>query len=259
MIRTRVIPALLLHGKSLVKTEKFRKYKYIGDPVNTVRIFNELEVDELSFLDIKAARTRSSPDFDVLRDIASECFMPLSYGGGIDSLEMARRVVEIGFEKIILNTAVYTKPSLITEIANVYGTQSVVVSLDVKKHLWKGMRLVSQGGKSWQKITPVDWARRAEQLGAGELLLTAVDREGTWEGFDIPLIQEISTSVSIPVIAHGGAAGPKDIVKAVTEGGASAVALGASVVFGKKGMGVLVNFPDTETMLTLFSIINEVE
>lgn len=251
MLRTRVIPALLLHGKSLVKTERFGKYNYIGDPANTVRIFNELEVDELCFLDIKAARIRSGPNFDVLRDIATECFMPLSYGGGIDSLEMAKRVFDTGFEKIILNTAAYDNPSLITEIAHVYGSQAVVVSMDVKKHLWKGMRLVAQGGKRWQSIVPVDWARRVEELGAGELFLTSVDREGTWNGFDIPLIRDINANVSIPVIAHGGAAGPEDIAKAVHEGGATAVALGASVVFQKKGMGVLVNFPTRETLTNL--------
>lgn len=248
MLRTRVIPAMLLHGKSLVKTERFGKYQYIGDPANTVRIFNELEVDELTFLDIKAARTRSGPDFDVLRDIATECFMPLSYGGGIDSLETAKRVFDTGFEKIILNTAAYSYPGLITEIATIYGAQAVVVSMDVKKHLWKGMCLVAKGGTCWQDTLPVDWARRVEELGAGELLLTSVDREGTWQGFDIPLIQEITTAVSIPVIAHGGAAGPADIAKAVHDGGASAVALGASVLFQKKGMGVLVNFPSSETL-----------
>ncbi len=248
MLRTRVIPVLLLHGKSLVKTERFGTYQYIGDPANTVRIFNELEVDELCFLDIKAARSRSGPDLDVLRDIASECFMPLSYGGGIDSLEIAKRVFDIGFEKIILNTAAYDKPNLISEIAKVYGSQAVVVSMDVKKHLWKGMRLVSHGGKRWRGESPVAWARRAEELGAGELLLTAVDREGTWSGFDISLIREINQAVSIPVIAHGGAAGPADIGKAVHESGVSAAAVGSSVVFQKKGMGVLVNFPSPETL-----------
>jgi cyclase len=253
MLRTRVIPALLLHGKSLVKTERFGKYNYIGDPANTVRIFNELEVDELCFLDIKAARTRSSPDFDVLHEIATECFMPLSYGGGIDSLEMAKQVFDTGFEKIILNTAAYSNPCLITQIANIYGSQAVVLSMDVKKHLWKGLRLVAQGGTRWQAATIADWARKVEELGAGEILLTAVDREGTWDGFDIPLIKKISTSVSIPVIAHGGAAGPSDIAKAVYEGGASAVALGASVVFQKRGMGVLVNFPSPETLKQVLS------
>jgi cyclase len=248
MLRTRVIPVLLLHGKSLVKTERFKSFQYIGDPANTVRIFNELEVDELSFLDIKAARTRSGPDLGVLRDIATECFMPLSYGGGIDSLETAKRVFDTGFEKIILNTAAYSNPGLITAIANIYGSQAVVVSMDVKKHLWKGMRLVAQGGTRWQDMPPVDWARRVEELGAGELLLTAVDREGTWDGFDVPLIQEVNSAVSIPVIAHGGAAGPDDIAKAVNVGGATAVALGASVVFQKKGMGVLVNFPSPDRL-----------
>lgn len=247
MLRTRVIPALLLHGKSLVKTVRFGTYQYIGDPANTVRIFNELEVDELSVLDIKAARTRSGPDFEVLREIATECFMPLSYGGGIDSLETAKRVFDCGFEKIVINSAAYDNPDLVTEIAGVYGSQAVVVSMDVKRHLWKGMRLVSRGGTQWQKTPPVIWARRVEELGAGELLLTAVDREGTWSGFDIPLIQQIAAAVTIPLIAHGGAADINDVIKAVREGGASAVALGASVVFQKKGMGVLVNFPSPET------------
>lgn len=244
MLRTRLIPALLLHGKSLVKTKRFGKYQYIGDPTNTVRIFNELEVDELCFLDIYAARTRSCPDLNVLRDIATECFMPLSYGGGIGSLEMAKRVFDTGFEKVILNTAAYITPSLITEIANIYGSQAVVLSLDVKKHMWRGMRPVARGGTRWQDISPVDWARRAEELGAGELLVTAVDRESTWRGFDLALVKSVSDAVSIPVIAHGGAGSINDIHRVVKESGASAVALGSMVVFQKKGMGVLVNFPN---------------
>lgn len=252
MLRTRVIPALLLHGKSLVKTERFGKYQYIGDPANTVRIFNELEVDELSFLDIKAARTRSGPDFDVLRDIATECFMPLSYGGGIDSLEMAKRVFDTGFEKIILNTAAYANPALITEIANVYGAQAVVVSVDVKRGLFGGVHLVSGGGRVRQKGTAMAWCQEMEQRGAGEILLTSVDREGTWSGFDLDLIAEVSDAVSIPVIAHGGASKLSDLTQAVCEAGASAVAVGSMVVFQKKGMGVLVNFPAPETVATLF-------
>lgn len=251
MLRTRIIPALLLHGKSLVKTKQFGRYQYIGDPTNTVRIFNELEVDELCFLDIKAARTRCSPDFDVLREIASECFMPLSYGGGINSLDLAKRVFDIGFEKIIINSAALQDPKLITKVAEVYGSQAVVVAMDVKKHFWRGACLVTRGGTEWQSVKPIDWARYAQELGAGELLLTAVDREGTWQGFDLPLVKEISTSVTIPVIAHGGAAGLEDIVKAVHDGGASAVAVGASVVFQKKGMGVLVNFPDQQALRIL--------
>lgn len=259
MLRTRVIPALLLHGKSLVKTERFRKYQYIGDPANTVRIFNELEVDELSFLDIKAARTRSGPDFDVLRDIATECFMPLSYGGGIDSLDMAKRVFDTGFEKIILNTAAYANPALITEIANVYGAQAVVVSVDVKRSLFGGLHLMSAGGRIREKGTPVAWSREIEQRGAGEILLTSIDREGTWSGFDLDITAEVSNAVSIPVIAHGGASKLSDLTKAVCNAGASAVAVGSMVVFQQKGMGVLVNFPSPETLATLFPPLLEGE
>lgn len=243
MLRTRVIPALLLHGKSLVKTKQFGKYRYIGDPANTVRIFNELEVDELCFLDIQAAKKRVRPDFDVLRDIASECFMPLGYGGGIENLDTAKAVFDLGFEKIILNSAVYNHPQLITEIAKIYGSQAVVVSIDVKMHLWRGQRLVSHGGSRWQNPKPIEWARRVEELGAGEVLLTSVNREGTWSGFDTTLIRSISDAITIPLIAHGGAGCVHDIKLAIQNGGASAVALGASVVFQKKDMGVLINFP----------------
>lgn len=248
MLRTRVIPALLLHDQALVKTTRFGKFSYIGDPANTVRIFNELEVDELAFLDILAARQRRAPDFDVLRDIASECFMPLSYAGGIADLATARQVFEIGFEKIIINSAAYANPALISEIAAIYGSQAVVLSIDVKSHWLRGPQLVSHGGRKWQGPGIVDWARRAEELGAGELLLTSVDREGTWSGFNIALLRQVTEAVDIPVIAHGGARGPADIAQAVKQGGASAVALGASVVFQRKGMGVLVNFPSPDVL-----------
>lgn len=253
MLRARIIPTLLLHDQSLVKTKQFGSYQYVGDPANTVRIFNELEADELCFLDIKAARTRTGPNFEVLRDIASECFMPLSYGGGINSLEMAKHVFDLGFEKIIINTAAYSNPGLITEIANFYGSQAVVASMDVKKRFWKGMRLVAQGGTRWQAILPADWARRVEELGAGEILVTSVDREGTWQGFDIPLIREISAAVSIPVVAHGGASGVEDISRAIREGSASAVALGSCVVFQKQGMGVLINLPSQKSVNSLLT------
>lgn len=252
MLRPRIIPALLLHGNSLVKTKRFRKYDYIGDPANTVRIFNELEVDELTFLDISAARHRTPPNFKVLSDIASECFMPISYGGGIKDLDTVKRIFDTGFEKIIVNSQAYNHPELITEIATQYGSQAVVVSIDVKKHFFSGFWPTSHGSSRRQKVSPIAWAKRTENLGAGELLLTAVDREGTWDGFDISLIKKISTSVTIPVIAHGGAADLSDIKRAVIEGGASAVAIGAMVVYQKKGMGVLVNFPSQNSLIDLF-------
>ena len=214
-----------------------------------MRIFNELEVDELSFLDIKA-RNRSAPDFDVLRDIASECFMPLSYGGGIDSLEIAKRIFDLGFEKIIINTAAFSNPDLISQIANIYGSQAVVVSLDVKRSWLGRSKLVSDGGRTRQKGTPISWSQR--QNATQERSCLRARREGTWSGFDLDLIASVTAAVSIPVIAHGGASKLSDFTEAVCEAGASAVAVGSMVVFQKRGMGVLVNFPSPETVATLF-------
>lgn len=243
MLRTRVIPALLLRNESLVKTVQFGRFTYVGDPCNTVRIFNELEVDELIFLDITATRERRGPNLKVLADIANECFMPLGYGGGVSSLEQARQIFDIGFEKVSLNSSAVANPALIGQIAEVYGSQAVIVSIDVKRG-WRGRQTVrTEAGRRDTKLDPVEWAREAERRGAGELLLTSVDREGTWEGFDLELVRRVTDAVSIPVIAHGGAGGVADIGRVVKESGASAVALGSMVVFQKKGMGVLVNFP----------------
>lgn len=247
MLRTRVIPALLLHNRSLVKTKKFNKFQYIGDPVNTARIFNELEVDELCILDISAARFRREPNFTLLSDLASECFMPLSYGGGITGFEQAKKIYDTGFEKVIVNSAAYQTPELITEISQTYGSQAVVVSMDVCRFLWGHKHLRSRGGKTRQSISPIDWARQMEDRGAGELLLTSIKHEGTYEGFDLETISEVSAAVNIPVIAHGGAGSLQDIRLAV-DCGASAVALGSMVVFQKQGSGVLVNFPDPNTL-----------
>lgn len=247
MLRTRIIPVLLLHGKSLVKTKKFGKYRYIGDPANTVRIFNELEVDELAFLDISATNKHQGPNFDVLRDVASECFMPLSYGGGIVEFDQAKHVYDIGFEKVILNTAAYQTPKLISEMARVYGSQAVVVSMDVGRSFFGASQLRSNSGRKRQSGSPTEWARQMEDRGAGEILLTSIPREGSYEGFDLELVAEVSNAVNIPVIAHGGAGKLQDIALAI-ENGASAVALGSLVVFQKKDLGVLVNFPNTDSL-----------
>jgi cyclase len=244
MLRTRIIPVLLLKDKSLVKTIKFDKYGYIGDPVNTCRIFNELEVDELCFLDITASKEKRSPNLEILKEISNECFMPLSYGGGIDSLAKAEEIFKIGFEKVILNTAAFTHPKLIGEIAAVFGNQAVVIAIDVKKSLWGKYEVFGLHGTVNHKRSPVDWVKEVENLGAGEILLTNIDREGTWRGFDTELIKMVSGATILPVIAHGGGGSIKDIGEAVKIGKASAVALGSMVVYQQKDMGVLVNFPD---------------
>jgi len=244
LLRTRVIPVLLLKDESLVKTIQFGKYGYIGDPINTCRIFNELEVDELCFLDISASREKKEPDYKILQEIANECFMPLSYGGGIDSFAKAENVFRIGFEKIIINSAAFTHPEVITEIARVYGNQAVVVAVDVRKNFWGKYEVFGVSGTVNQKKNPVDWVKEVEGLGAGEILLTSIDREGTWKGLDTELIRKVTDNTSLPVIAHGGAGSLQHIGEAVKNAHASAVALGSMVVYQKQGLGVLVNFPD---------------
>ena len=251
MLRTRVIPALLLRNESLVKTVRFGKFTYVGDPANTVRIFNELEVDELLFLDITASRENRSPNLKLLADIASECFMPLGYGGGIRSLNQAKAVFDIGFEKVAINTQAAVNSALIREIATHYGSQAVIASIDVMQGLFGGQTVRTLGGKCNTRRDPVAWAKEVEKMGAGEILLTSIDREGTWEGFDLDLVRRVTDAVSIPVIAHGGAGNVEHIGQVVRDANASAVALGSMVVFQKKGMGVLVNFPDNKLLASV--------
>jgi imidazole glycerol-phosphate synthase subunit HisF len=245
MLRTRVIPCLQLIGESLVKTVKFKDYEYIGDPVNTVRIFNELEVDELCFLDIRATVERRPPPMRILKEIAAECFMPLSYGGGVRDLDTAKSILGIGYEKVVINSFAHEDPQFISRVASYAGSQAVIASLDVKRGLFGGYQVHSHDGTKKGSVSPVDWARRLQDLGAGEILLTSMDRDGTWSGFDLELTQKITSVLSIPVIASGGAGTVAHIGAAVKNGGASAVALGSMVVFQSKDMGVLVSFPDS--------------
>ena len=252
MLRTRVIPALLLRDESLVKTVRFGGFTYVGDPANTVRIFNELEVDELIFLDITATRDGRAPNLKVLADIANECFMPIAYGGGVQSLEQASAILALGVEKVALNSHAIRRPELISEIAEKFGNQAVVVSIDVKSGLLGSPTVHTDGGRVNSRCDPVAWAREAEERGAGEILLTAIDREGTWDGFDLDLVARVSREVSIPVIAHGGAGTLEHVRAAVKDAGASAVALGSMVVFQKRGMGVLVHFPEPTKLEHIF-------
>lgn len=243
MLKTRVIPALLLEEESLVKTVRFKKASYIGDPVNTVRIFNELEVDELFFLDILATNKAYSPRLDILKEIANECFMPLGYGGGLNSFKTVQDIFRIGFEKIVINSQSHIDPDFISKIAEHYGSQAVVVSIDVKKNLFGKSEVWSHSGKKNTKKDPVEWAMKVAELGAGEILLTSIDLEGTWSGFNLELTRKVADSVEIPVIAHGGGGQIGHIGEVVEKGNASAIALGSMVVYQKRGLGVLINFP----------------
>ena len=244
MLKTRIIPCLLLHNECLVKTVQFKKFNYIGDPANTFMIFNEIEVDELAFLDITASRENRGPNLKILQEIADECFMPLSYGGGIRSVQTAEHIFSIGFEKIILNTYPFEDVTIITELSKAFGSQSIIVAIDVKRNFFGKYQVCSHSGIVNRKRDPVEWAKAIEDQGAGEILLTSIDREGTWKGFDIELTARVAQAVSIPVIAHGGAGSVRHIGEAVKQGLASAVALGSMVVYQGKDLGVLVNFPD---------------
>ena len=240
MVRKRIIPCLLLQNESLVKTTCFKNPNYIGDAINTVRIFNELEVDELILLDITATTSKSEPNFDLLKDIASECFMPLAYGGGVNTLEQAKKIIKIGYEKVIINSAAYSDKDLITQIANELGNQCVIGSLDVKKSFLGNYFVYSNSGNQKEKINPFQWAKELESLGAGEIMITSITQEGTWNGFDMELIEKITKQVNVPVIAHGGAGSFKDIEE-VFYLNVNAAAVGSMLVYQKKGMGVLVN------------------
>ncbi|MBL7846693.1 MAG: imidazole glycerol phosphate synthase subunit HisF [Cyclobacteriaceae bacterium] len=244
MLRTRVIPCLQLIDEALVKTVRFDKFEYIGDPINTVRIFNELEVDELCFLDIRAAVEKREPNFKILHQIADECFMPLSYGGGIRNAETANRILSIGIEKVVINSAAFDNPDLIARVASYSGNQSVIGSLDVKKNVFGKYQVYSHDGSRKTGKEPARWAQELEKCGAGELLVTSMNLDGTWSGYDVELMKDIVEAVNVPVIANGGAGSLSHISEVVRRAGVSAVAVGSMVVYQKKGMGVLVNFPD---------------
>jgi cyclase len=222
MLKTRVIPCLLLHDSGLVKTQKFKNPKYLGDPINIVRIFNEKEVDEIAFLDITATLKKKPPSFTKIEGIAGECFMPLSYGGGIRSLEDIKKIISSGVEKVIINSYAIENPSFINSASKIFGSQSIVVSIDVKKDIFGKYKVISCSGKKNSNLDPVKHAIRMNKMGAGELLLNSIDRDGTMQGYDIDLLRKVSDAVTIPVIACGGAGRVTDFGEGVREGRASA-------------------------------------
>lgn len=244
MNKTRVIPVLLLRGKGLVKTVKFKDPKYIGDPINSVRIFNEKEVDELVFLDITATPEGRGPDFELLTDIAGEAFMPMAYGGGVTSLDQVQRIFALGFEKVVIDTAAYGAPQLIRDAVAIFGSQSIVGCVDVRRSLLGRYELHSHAGKTRQSVGLLEHVSALEQLGVGEIIVNSMDRDGTQSGYDLKLLQQVSSAVSVPVVACGGASGLDDFVAAVEQGGASAVAAGSLFVFVGPHRAVLINYPD---------------
>lgn len=253
MLKNRVIPTLLLRDGGLIKTRKFRSPKYVGDCINAIRIFNEKEVDELIVLDIYATREHRRPDFDTIGQIAEECFMPLCYGGGVSTLEDASRIFQCGVEKISLQTAALLQPRLLTDIARKYGSQAVVVSIDVKKD-WLGRRKVYMSDRGKLLDEPLgEILKRLVDAGAGEVLINAVDRDGELCGYDLDIVSEAAESVNVPVIASGGAGSLEDFRNAV-KAGAAAVAAGAYFVFHGPHRAVLITYPKYEELERILGI-----
>lgn len=247
MLRTRVIPCLLLRGQGLVKTIKFNNPTYVGDPINAVRIFNDKEVDELIFLDITATIEKRPPRLDVISDIATECFMPFGYGGGIQDIETASKILKLGSEKVIFNSSA-TDLNLLREAADVFGSQSVIVSIDVSRSRRGKCQVFTHSGTVNTKMNPVQFAREVETAGAGEIILNSIDRDGTMEGYDIPLLKSVTESVNIPVVACGGAGSLSHFQEAKLKGGASAVAAGSMFVFTGPHRAVLISYPTQDEL-----------
>jgi cyclase len=242
-MRIRVIPSLLIHKGGLVKSIQFKDYKYVGDPFNAVKIFNEKEVDELVVIDIDATRENRPPNIEFISEIASEAFMPMAYGGGIKTIEEIKKILICGFEKVIINKSLHTNLGLVTEAAQLIGSQSIVASIDVKKGLFGGYKVYTDNGKRNTKLSPLEFSKRLENAGAGEILLNNIDTDGTYKGYDINLIKEIATAINIPVVAMGGASNIDDFVLA-KNAGASAVAAGSMFIFQRPHQAVLISYPN---------------
>ncbi len=253
MLKHRVIPALLLRDNGLVKTTKFASPKYVGDPINAIRIFNEKEVDELMVLDIAASKERREPNYDLIEHFAGECFMPLAYGGGVRTVEQAKRIFSSGVEKICVQSAAIENPRFLRELADCFGSQSVMVSLDVKKN-WLGKpRLFNAALGNIVKGNWLDKLHSLIEAGAGEVLMNAVDKDGTLLGPDLELIRQASQATDVPLIAVGGISCLADIKEAV-DAGASAVAAGAFFVFHGPHQAVLITYPKYHELEQLFEL-----
>jgi cyclase len=249
MLQKRIIPCLLLKEGLLVKTIQFNNPKHIGEPIYAIKIFNDYEVDELMIVDIMASRNpnlpRSKIPFDLISKISDESCMPITYGGGIHSVGDMRALFNAGIEKVCINTAAVKNPALVREASREFGSQSIVVALDVRKDSPGNYGIFTQGGTVPVHLDPVACAARMEEQGAGEILLNSIDRDGTMQGYDIDLIKAVASAVNIPLIALGGAGTPDDLSRALHEGHASAAAAGSMFVYFGRKKAVLINYLDT--------------
>jgi imidazole glycerol-phosphate synthase subunit HisF len=249
--RPRLIPCLSIQDRGLVKTTKFTNPRYLGDPINAVKIFNGKGVDELCVLDITASSENRDPDFEYLKDIASEAFMPLSYGGGITNINQIEKLFYIGFEKVIINTSFIRNPDLIKEAVGLAGSQSIVVSIDVKTEFFGRRSCYINDGLTKVKENPITLAKKAEELGAGEILLNSINNDGVMKGYDVDLVKDVTEVVSIPVIACGGAKDINDFKTVIEKGGAHAAAAGSMFVYYGGQKAVLITSPEEKELINL--------
>ena len=256
MLRPRIIPSLLLQDKGLVKTINFKSPKYVGDPINAVRIFNEKEVEELDFFDIDATALGKEPDYSLIEKLANQSRMPLCYGGGVKTVEQAQKIFGLGVEKIALSSAVIQNPHLVTQIADCVGSQSVIVVLDIKKKLFGGYEIYTNNGKKSTGINPIKFAKELEALGAGEIIINSIDQDGVMKGYDMNLIDKIAESISIPLTVLGGAGSLSDIEKVIDKHGVIGVAAGSLFVFKGPYKAVLINYPSQIEKNRVFKIDN---
>lgn len=244
MYRNRVIPCLLIRGNGLVKTRKFKDAVYIGDPVNAARIFSEKEADEIVVLDIDASREGREPNYELVAEIAGECFMPMAYGGGVRSLEQVRKLIRSGVEKVVINSAAVDSVGIITEASDVFGSQAIVAAVDVKRTLLGGFRVLAKSASVETRLKLDVHVRQLVAAGAGEIFLNSIDRDGMMVGYDLDLVRSVTQHVNVPVVACGGAGTVNHLIEAVRDAGASAAAAGSMFIFHGKHRAVLISYPD---------------
>ena len=257
MLRSRVIPCLLLHNKGLVKTVKFKDPKYVGDPLNAVKIFNEKGVDELMFLDIDASSTRTALDYGLIEKIARECRMPLCYGGGIKTVQQAQRIIKLGAEKVAISSVVFDRPEIINEIAEVIGRQSIVVVIDVKKSIFGNYDIYIHNGTKKIKQRLDEVLNMLERVGIGELVINSIDRDGEMKGYDISLSDKVRNLVSCPLTILGGARSKEDILNLISRYKLIGAAAGSLFVFKGIYKAVLINYLDENYRKKIFKIATE--
>lgn len=243
MLRPRIIPCLLVHKRGLVKTQKFSQPKYVGDPINAVRIFNEKEVDELVVLNIDASVHNLAPDYELIRKLAAECRMPLCYGGGVKRVEEVEQIVGLGVEKVAISSAAVTNAELIRTAAEVVGRQSIVVVLDVRKSGDGDYEVWTHNGTCATGFCPIELARRVESLGAGEVIVNSIDNDGMMKGYDLELGRRVRQALCIPVTLLGGAGSLADIGALFARLGVVGAAAGSLFVFKGVYRAVLISYP----------------